>query len=177
MKTTTNYNRAGKLATTLGAALVFATAMWAQPNPDDYRNILDESFSRMETIIARTEEAMKYVAPSAENRDEVSWTEQNAIREELADCVRRLDMLAAEIEKTLKYKAIPVVPEETESAWDRLEMWANNTENEIMYRVPVEEQANDPEYAANDNNQEKDADSNSNAEEFLSFNPATDEYE
>ena len=156
MKTTINYNRASKLATALGAALVFVTGIWAQPNPDDYRNSIDESFSRMESIIARTEEALKYVAPSAEDRDEVSWTEQNAIREELANCVRRLDMLAAEIEKTLKYKAIPVVPEETESAWDRLEMWANNTENEIMYRVPVEEQVNSPEFAANDNNQEKD---------------------
>jgi len=175
MKTTINCNRAGKLATTLGAALVFATGMWAQPNPDDYRKSLDESFSRMESIIARTEEAVKYVAPSADVQDEITWEEQNALREELANCVRRLDMLTAKIEKALKYEAVSVVPDEIESAWERLEMLANNTENEIMYRVPVEKQVNSPEFAANDNNQEKEADSNSNAEEFLSFNPAAEE--
>ena len=177
MKTATNYNRASKLATALGAALVFVTGIWAQPNPDEYRNSLDESFSRMEAIIACTEEAVKYVAPAVKDWNEVTWVEQKAIQEELVNCVRRLDMLAAKIEKALKYKAEQVVPDDTESAWERLEMLANNTENEIMYRVPVEEQANAPEYAAHDNNQEKDADSNSNAEEFLSFNPATDEYE
>jgi hypothetical protein len=177
MKTTTNNNRASKMAAAFCTALVFITGIWAQPNPDNYKNSLYESFSRMEAIIARTEEAVKYVAPAVKDWNEITWAEQNAIQEELVNCVRRLDMLAAKIEKALKYKAEQVVPDDTESAWERLEMLANNTENEIMYRVPVEEQANAPEYAAHDNNQEKDADSDSNAEEFLSFNPVTEEYE
>ncbi len=177
MKTTTNYNRASKMATAFYAALVFVTGICAQPNPDNYKTSLDESFSRMEAIITRTEEAVKYVAPAVKDWNEVTWAEQNAIQEELVNCVRRLDMLAAKIEKALKYKAEQVVPDDTESAWERLEMLANITENEIMYRAPVEEQDNAPEYSANDNIQEKDADSNSNDEEFLSFNPAAEENE
>jgi hypothetical protein len=59
MKTTTNHNRASKMATAFCAAFVFDTGIWAQPNPDVYKNSVDGSFKRMEALIAHTEQAVK----------------------------------------------------------------------------------------------------------------------
>jgi hypothetical protein len=168
MKTTTNHNRASKMATAICAALVFGTGIWAQPNPDVYKNSVEESFGRMEALIAHTEQTVKYAAPSVNDQNEDCWAQQNATSEELANCIKRLDMLAANTEKALKYEAPSVVADEINSALERLEMLASNIENEIRYEVPDEEQANATEYASNDNNYETKTDSK--ADEFLTFN-------
>ena len=81
-------------------------------------------------------------------------------------------MMAANTEKALKYEAPSVAADEINSAFVRLEMLANNTENEIRYKIPVKEQANTPEYAANDNNSEIEAET----DEFLSLTTASAEY-
>jgi ElaB/YqjD/DUF883 family membrane-anchored ribosome-binding protein len=171
MKTTTDHNRASKIAAAICAALVFGTGIWAQPNPGVYRNNVDEAFNRIEALITNIEQVVKYVAPSVNDQDEDCRAQQSATSEELAaDCIKRLDMLAAATEKVLKYEAPSVADDEINSAFERLEMLASNIENEIRYRVPDEEQVNAVEYASNDNDQETDAYSDSDAEGFLSLN-------
>jgi len=103
------------------------------------------------------------------------WAQSNVTPEELGNCVRRLELMAAKTEKALKYEAPSVAADEINSAFERLELWANNTENTIRYRVPVEEQANTPEYAANDNSMNTDNNSNSNDDEFLTYNSTSAE--
>ena len=100
------------------------------------------------------------------------WAQPKATSGELANCVRRLDMMAANTEKALKYEAPSVAADEIISAFERLEMLANNTENEIRYRIPVEERANTTEYGANNNKSEIEAET----DEFLSLNTPSVEY-
>jgi hypothetical protein len=172
MKTTANHNRTSKMVTALCAAFVFATGIWAQPNPEVNKNNVEESFGRMETLIANTEEVVKYVAPSVNDQDENCWAQENAANEELADCIKRLDMIANATEEALKYEAPSVTEDEVNAAFERLEMLASNIEDAIRYRVPDEEQNNAVEYASNDKDQENDADSDADAKEFLTYNSA-----
>jgi hypothetical protein len=73
--------------------------------------------------------------------------------------------MAANTEKALKYEAPSVAADEINSAFVRLEMLANNTDNEIRYKIPVKE-------PANDNNSEIEAET----DEFLSLTTASAEY-
>jgi hypothetical protein len=99
MKTTANHNRTSKMVTALCAAFVFATGTWAQPDPEANRNNVEESFSRMETLIAHTKEAVKYAAPSVNDQDEISAA------------FERLEMLASNIEEVIRYR----VPDEEQN--------------------------------------------------------------
>jgi hypothetical protein len=84
--------------------------------------------------------------------------------------------MANNTEMTIRYEAPAIETAELIEAVEKLDVLASNIENEIRYRVPVEEQQADAvEYAENGNN--KKADVNSNADEFLSYNSVTEENE
>jgi hypothetical protein len=141
MKTTNNYNRASRMATVLCAVIAFGTSVWAQSDAGSNTTSEDEVYSRLETLMTRTEEAVKYVAPS------VDAAEYN-------EAIVRLELLASEIEKTIRYEAPSSVTDQLNAAVERLDVLASNIENEIRYRAKDEEETNAVEYAVQENNRE-----------------------
>jgi len=140
MKTTKNLNRASKMATALYAVIALGTSVWAQPYANSNSTSTEEIYNRLETLMASTEEAIKYKAPSV-NEVEVN------------EAMERLEFLANKIEQTVRYEAPSTTTAELNEAVERLEILASNIENEIRYKVHDEEQANSVEYAVGFNDQ------------------------
>jgi len=162
MKTTNNHTRLSRIFLALCSAIVFGSVLYAQPHAGSNANNSAEVFNRLETFMASTEEAVKYVAPSVEV-------------DEFNEAMESLELLANNIEMAIRYKAPTIETAELNEAVERLEVLACSIENEIRYRVPVEEQDNAVEYADNDNNEKTEF--NSNADEFLTYNSVSAENE
>ncbi|NTV83366.1 MAG: hypothetical protein HGA23_03570 [Bacteroidales bacterium] len=93
MKTTTNNNRACKMATAICAAFVFGTSLLAQPNPETNKfNEVNEAVDRLEALISQAEQAARYVAPSVDYDD-------------IRPAMERLELLANKTISEIRYKA------------------------------------------------------------------------
>jgi len=126
MKTQMNIANLKKAAATLSLALVLSSASFAQPSPVESGNDEMAAVSRLETIMNATDEAIRYVAPAAEET------------EELASAISRLDVMANVTEAAVKYsapEAIEVAPE-----MERLDVLASATEAELQYKAPAAEE-------------------------------------
>jgi len=156
MKTTHNHTRISKISMVFCFAIVFGSVLSAQPHAGLNANYLDEVFKRLDTFMASTEETVKYVPPSGEV-------------EEINDAMESLELLANYIEIAIRYEAPTIETAELNEAVERLDLLATSIEDEIRYRAPVEDQGNALEYADNDNYRKTDANSNYNADEFLTF--------
>ena len=154
MKTTHDHTRISRISMVFCSAIVFGSALNAQPYAGSDANNSDEAYNRLETLMASTEEAVKYVAPLVEV-------------DEINEAMESLELLANNTEKAIRYEAPTIEKAELHEAVEKLDVLASSIENEIRYRVPVEEPANSLEYADNDNNKKTDA--NSNADEFLTY--------
>jgi tetrahydromethanopterin S-methyltransferase subunit G len=155
MKTTHNHTRISRISMVFCSAIAFGSVLYAQPHAGSDANNSDEVYNRLETLMASTEEAVKYVAPSVE-------------ADEINEAMESLELLANNIEMAIRYEAPTIETAELNEAVERLDELASSIENEIRYRVPVEEQANVLEYAENDNNKKTDA--NFKVDEFLTYN-------
>ncbi len=67
MKTTNNHTRISRISMVLCSAIVFGSVLYAQPYAGSNANNSDEAYNRLETLMASTEEAVKYVAPSVDD--------------------------------------------------------------------------------------------------------------
>ena len=91
MKTTNNFRYACRMAAVLGAVILFSTTAFAQPKPD--ASVNDEvkaAFASLEVLMASTENAIRYVAPSVES-DDIRLARE------------RLEWLANKIEAEIRY--------------------------------------------------------------------------
>jgi hypothetical protein len=138
MKATKNNNRTSRMVTVLCAAIAFGTSVWAQSDAGSNSGSTDEAYIRLETLMASTEEAVKYTAPPADDA-------------EVKEAMERLELLANNTEKTVRYEAPSTEADELTEAVERLEVLASNIEEEIKYRANPEEQTNAAEYAGVEN--------------------------
>jgi hypothetical protein len=142
MKTSFNHNRASKMATVLCAAIAFGTSAWAQSDAGSNTSSTVEAFDRLEVLMTRTEESVKYLAPCSGD------AEADEARE-------RLELLANDTEKAIRYQAPASVSDELNEAVERLEMLASHIENEIRYSVNPDEQTYADENGVPETNQTK----------------------
>jgi len=141
MKTTNKNIRISRISMVLCSAIAFGSVLYAQPYAGSDTNNSDEVYNRLETLMASTEEAVKYLAPSVDDA-------------EINEAKERLELLANNIEMAIRYEAPTIVTAELNEAVARLEVLASNIQNEIRYRVREEEQTNAVEFASEQNNQE-----------------------
>jgi hypothetical protein len=144
MKTTNKNTRISRISMVLCSAIAFGSVLYAQPHAGSDANNPDEAYNRLETLMANTEEAAKYVAPSID-------------APEVIEAMERLELLANNTEMAIRYEAPTIETAELNDAVERLEVLASNIENEIRYRVQDEDQTNSVEYASEQNNQENEA--------------------
>jgi hypothetical protein len=141
MKATNNITRISRISMILCSAITIGTSLCAQPFAGLNFGRVGEASSRLETLMANTEEAIKYVPPSVENV-------------EINEAMESLELLANNIEMAIRYEAPEMETAELNEAIERLEELASNFENEIRYRVPNEEQTPAVEFASEQNKQE-----------------------
>jgi hypothetical protein len=141
MKTTNKNTHICRISMVFCSAIAFGSVLYAQPYAGSDGNSSDEVYSRLETLMASTEEAAKYVAPSI-------------VEDEITEAMERLELLANNTEMAIRYEAPTIITAELNEAVERLEVLASNIENKIRYRVQEEEQTNEVEYAFEQNNQE-----------------------
>jgi tetrahydromethanopterin S-methyltransferase subunit G len=151
MKTTNNHNSAVKMATILFAVVVFSTTAWAQQKTGSDNSSVNEVVERLDVLANKIEKEIRYEAPSVETA-------------EYNESMTRLEMLANKIEKEIRYEAPSVETTDYIESMARLEKLANKIENEVMYKAPGEEQVNAVEFAAAEDNTEKENN------ELLTFN-------
>ena len=137
MKTTNNRRSASSIATVLCAVIACGTSLWAQSDAGS-NTCEDEVYNRLGALMANTEKAVKYIAPSTDDA-------------EINEAFERLELLANETERTIRYEAPSSVNDQLNEAVERLEMLASHIENEIRYRVRDEEQTNAVEYVVQEN--------------------------
>jgi hypothetical protein len=141
MKTTHNHTGISRISMVFCSALAFGSVLYAQPHAGSNANNSNEAYYTLETLMATTEEAVKYVAPSAEV-------------DEFNEAMESLELLANNIEMAIRYKAPTIEAAELNEAVEKLEVLAISIENEIRYRVPEEEQTHSVEFAFEQNKQE-----------------------
>jgi hypothetical protein len=98
MKTTENIRNMKRLAITVCTALVFSTGSFPQPRPDNI--ITDEiiSSARLEAMMQKTEQSIRFVAPEVQDRYEGST-------DETAQAMNDLDKVAVMTEESIRYIA------------------------------------------------------------------------
>jgi hypothetical protein len=127
MKTTMKISKLKKGIVTLCSALVITTGSYTQPNPDVYRNDEMASMIRLEALMNTTEQSIRFVAPLAEETETIASAEE------------RLNLLADETEASLKYEAPLVELAETSPEMERLELYAAQIEQTLVFRAPAVE--------------------------------------
>jgi len=137
MKTSNHQNHA-RMATVFCVAIAFGTSVWAQSDAGSNYFSEDEVYDRLETIMVKTEEAAKYVAPSFDDA-------------EIYEARERLEFLAIETENNIRYEAPGSVTDEVMEAMDRLEVLAGNTESQMKYRPRHDEATEAVEYLVIEN--------------------------
>jgi hypothetical protein len=121
MKTTTNHNRASKMANVLITVIVFSTSAMAQPFQNESGNEeIQASFDRLEAIMSSIGQAVRYTAPSAEY-------------DEMQSALNRLDLLARETETNIRYKA----PEEVQFQVIEYAVEENDLRHENPYAMAL----------------------------------------